>query len=291
MRNIGKIIEAGAQRFKGKLGVGYKDLQTGEEYFYNGSRKFYMASTFKLFVLIAFYERVMKGELDEDTVYTVQDSDYISSSTFLHPYYPRRDFKLSELAMLMMILSDNASTDIIWKHTGAENIARIVKETGSMNTTVTKDCKAILSGYYNILDTDSDEEIKRKMTYSDEVTDRDNISTPSDVTHVFELLYNNRILNEKYCRRILEIMSCCLLNARMPSFFPIDGYAAHKTGTIDGYTNDVGIVFTPKGNYVLVFYCTSPVTGNMARSVYGEEFLATLSREIYDAFVENAGER
>jgi beta-lactamase class A len=291
IEHIQELIHTRAAQFKGDIGVGFKDLKTGAEVFYNGDRKVYMASTFKTFLLIAFLDLVMKGKLREDEIYTLKPEDYLSSgSTLVNKLYPRREFALIELATLMMILSDNTSTDILWKIVGAGEVKRILDEIGLEHTTITKNCNTIINGYYGILEGDPPEEVERKFRewkFQTAVTDKDNVSIPRDVVYALDLLYKGKILNPEYCRKALDIMSICILNARIPSFLPGMGASvAHKTGTIDGWVNDVGIVYTPKGDYVLVFYSNSEPWGGIPRSTYGENFLATLSREIYDAYVE-----
>jgi beta-lactamase class A len=289
IERIQEVINHKARLFKGDIGIGFKDLKTGAEAFYNGDREIYMASTFKTFLLIAFFDLVMKGKLSEGEVYTVTPEDMLFDSTFINQLSPRREFQLIELATLMMILSDNTATDILWRIVGADNVKRILSEIGLKHTTITKNCKSIIMGYYGLLESDSPEEVERKFRewkFKTEVTDKDNVSVARDVTHALDLLYRRQILNAEYCQKALNIMSICILNARIPSFLPMGVGTAHKTGTIDGWVNDVGIVFTKKGDYVLVLYSNSEPWGGIPRSTYGENFLAELSREVYDAYVE-----
>ncbi len=288
---IEALIRKQAARFKGEIGIGFKDLASGEEIFYNGDQPFYMASTFKVFVLIAFFDLVMKGQLSEMDVYPVKAEDILPDTTFINDLSPRREFQLIELATLMIILSDNTATDILWRIVGAENVQRIIAEIGLLHTTVTKDCRAIISGFYDLQKTDSPEETARKFRdwqFNTDVADKDNVTLPREMTHVLDLLYHGRVLNETYCQKALNILRICLLNARIPSFLPMGAGVAHKTGAIGGYINDVGIVFTPKGDYILVCYSNSQPVGGIPRSVYGEQFIADLSRSIYDAYMEGS---
>ena len=64
---------------------------------------------------------------------------------------------------------------------------------------------------------------------------------------------------------------------------------AHKTGTIDHLANDVGIVYTARGNYALAMsyngnLCSEEEYMSTRGPAVGDPILAQLSRETYDAF-------
>lgn len=40
------------------------------------------------------------------------------------------------------------------------------------------------------------------------------------------------------------------INDRIPKFLPKEVVVAHKTGDMDYFEHDVGIVYTPKGDYI-----------------------------------------
>ena len=67
---------------------------------------------------------------------------------------------------------------------------------------------------------------------------------------------------------------------------------AHKTGSMDRVANDVGIVYTPKGDYILaMFYNGNTATQEEYDSNkdlhISEEVLAQLCGEIYSIYIEN----
>lgn len=289
MRKIRELIVEEAKKFDGEIGIGYKDLKTGAEYYYKGKQKFYMASTFKIPVLIAFYDLVMKGEILESDKYLVKKEEIVHGSGVIKALTPEQEYSLEDLATLMMILSDNTATDIICKIVTFEHVKEIMDKMGLENTIITKDCLHIISDFFYLKDTDTEEEAINKMKnleFTTLVTDKDNVTMPIDIVKALDLLYNNKILNEKYCKKVIEIMFKCMTNSRIPRCLPIEVKSAHKTGTIHGVVNDAGIVYTPTGDYIIVFYSNSELENEIPMSIYAEDFISQLSRKIYDEYIK-----
>jgi beta-lactamase class A len=62
---------------------------------------------------------------------------------------------------------------------------------------------------------------------------------------------------------------------------PVDIRCAHKPGELDGINHDVGIVYTPLGDYALGIFATG-----LKDNVLGREYIARLSKEIFDHIYE-----
>jgi len=94
--------------------------------------------------------------------------------------------------------------------------------------------------------------------------------------------------------KLLDIMRLCDGKTRLTKYLPAGTAVAHKTGTCDRVTNDVGIVYTPKGNYILALLYNGNVAdeeeyvNNKDRRI-GEELLARISRDVYNAYIEENG--
>ena len=78
--------------------------------------------------------------------------------------------------------------------------------------------------------------------------------------------------------RLLDMMRRCATGSnRIRGILPPGATVEHKTGTLSGYTGDVGFLVTPTGRRIAVAF--------FAR--YGENrpaVIATAARAIYDAF-------
>src|SRR3990167_7742323 len=77
-------------------------------------------------------------------------------------------------------------------------------------------------------------------------------TTTRDILSFYELLYNGEIVDKSSSDEMLEILKRQKLNDRIPKYLPEETIVAHKTGELDGVKHDTGIVFSPKGDYIIV---------------------------------------
>lgn len=292
MQAINELFEIAIREFNGEVGIGFKNLKTGEEYFYNGNRRFIAASTFKVPVLVEFYNQVLNGKLNPNDKYVMKEEDIIFGSGVIKELKPGLSLSLREYATLMMIVSDNTATDIIVDIVGKDNVNKTMEELGLTNTKVKMTCKELLYDAIGIKPTDDEKTMKEKlskleMNYTAKCFidfEDNNVTSPADMLKILDMVYNHKVLDDAGCDAIIDIMRRCQTNERIPRYLPNGTRVAHKTGTIGGIANDVGIVFTDKGDYILVVYTSGPVS-EYAFPFDGFDFIAKLSRKVYDHVV------
>lgn len=102
--------------------------------------------------------------------------------------------------------------------------------------------------------------------------------TPKELGEFFENLYQGEIIDQEYSAKILDLLSRQKVNDRIPKYLPEGVKIAHKTGDIEYFEHDGGIVFTPYGDYITVILTE---TGSPTKA--GEK-IAEISREVYKYF-------
>jgi beta-lactamase class A len=292
MVKVEQIVKKHLKSIDGHVGFGFKDLESGTEYYYNGHERALAASTFKVPVLVELYNQVINGKLDLHKRYEIKEEDMTFGSGVLKELKPGMTLTLKDYAILMMIISDNVATDLVLKIVGMDNVNKTIQDLGLKNTKVTMSCKELLDDAIGIKPTDDPVAIAEKLgrlefdptakcftDYED-----NNVTSPADMVKIFDLIYKKCILNEQACEEMLDIMKKCQTNWRLPRYFPKTVKTAHKTGSIAGVANDAGIIFTEKGAYILTVYSNAP-EGDCAINVKGFDFIATLSKDIYDHYV------
>ena len=113
---IRSIIEQAAQQGTGLLGVGFKDLTTGEEVYLNGDTAFPTASVFKIFVLCELFRREKEGTFSFDQQHTLLNSEKSIGSGILELIGEGAVFSMMDLIMLMMSISDNTATKLLQRN-------------------------------------------------------------------------------------------------------------------------------------------------------------------------------
>ena len=106
-------------------------------------------------------------------------------------------------------------------------------------------------------------------------------TTAKDIGSFFEKLYKGEIIDQNYSSKMLDILKRQTLNDRLPKYFPPKVNVAHKTGELNGFKHDAGIVYSSKGDYVIV------ILSKTKDPLGASEKIANFSKEIYDYFQEN----
>ena len=264
-----KIKEV-SESLEGKLGVAVKHLGTGEEHLLNADESFYFASVYKLPVLVELYRQAEEGKVDLDEELLLTKYAWRGGSGVIKELSPGLKMKVRDYRTLMMIISDNVAAQICACLVRNENTNNTMKELGLKNTVVGGGWTPHKEG---------------------------NVTTPRDMMVLLEKVYRGEAASRGSCTKIIELMKKCQTGEnRIWKYLPRDRVeVAHKTGTISGVVNDVGIVF-PKGcePYVICVF-TKDIKGwdkgyekwaEGGGITQGEEAIAKISKGAYDQFVK-----
>lgn len=304
MRKCDKIQNAAKEYSKkasGKLGFGYYDLETGESAFLNENAVFPTASVFKVFVLAELFRQLDKGMCSLEDRYELKDTVKVNGSGILITLKEGMKLTLYDYAMLMMIISDNTAADFLFNFTGRDNIKKNVLDALELNDTkVDLTCQRLLSQYGEFDPGKSWSENLDKFFSTDYrntdwylcKTEENDQTSPRDMVRMLKAVATGEWSSQSACDGMLDIMKNCQTNSRIPKYLPYGVAVAHKTGTVNRVGNDVGIVYTAKGSYILtLFYNGNTASkeeywGANKQGHFGDELLAKLSREVYDVYVE-----
>lgn len=102
--------------------------------------------------------------------------------------------------------------------------------------------------------------------------------TPLEIGQFFEKLYKGEVIDPENSTKMLDLLSRQKINDRIPKDLPQGTKVAHKTADIDFFEHDAGIVYSPKGGYVIVVLTESD---NPTKA--GEK-IAEISKTVYDYF-------
>jgi beta-lactamase class A len=244
---IEKAITSVLDQRDGQYGIFYKDLQTGAVYEKDSDTKFYSASLYKLWVMGELFRQVDKGTLKKEEI--------------LHKSVP-------ELNTEFHLASDEA--DLV-----DGDITFSVDDALENMITVSSNYAALLLS--DRLQTANIADFLKTNGFSDSSFGSPPITTPHDIGMLFDKLYNHQLVAPIYTKEMIAILSRQQINDRLPKYLPESLQIAHKTGELEGYKHDAGIIFTPNGDYILV------VMSKSDNEYYAAETIAMLSKEVYQA--------
>lgn len=84
------------------------------------------------------------------------------------------------------------------------------------------------------------------------VVNGDKFTSAADVALFMQKLYKGELLSESATQSYIDVLKATKLNAWLPSGLPKGTVISHKTGALYNLVHDAGIIYTSKGDYLLV---------------------------------------
>ena len=284
----------------GHFSLGWMDLKDNTSYFYQKEQRMPAASVYKIFTLAGIAKKIDEGDLSWDSKIVLEEDYFSPGSGLLYEFHPGVNLTIRDYAHLMMIISDNTAADVLYHAVTPAYVTReILRPYGLNHTRYMTDCCGMVSDYYGL----GRDQTMSRLSYVRQCNQRmrhshvqydchayDNVTAAGDMVHFLSLLYKGQCINDQCSRDILRIMAKCQTNTRIPFHLPADIAVAHKTGSMEHLVNDAGIVYTPRGDYILAMF----YDGNTASAEErerdlkghgGEALLADISGEIFSAYM------
>jgi beta-lactamase class A len=303
LQRLAREIVRVSQVAGGTVGAAAIHLETGRRVSFNGSDRFPMASTFKVPVAVQLLNRVDKGEVRLDQMVEIKPPDLHPGSGTLSELFNEPGVSLSvrNILELMLLISDNSAADISMRLAGgpAQVTARM-RELGVDGISVDRPTINLIADYVGVrLPPQSEWSPETFETLASETTadqrkqaaakfeqDPRDTSTPDAMAVLLSHIYRRDALKPESAELLLDIMRRCQTgDARLKGILPAGTVVAHKTGTIGGTTNDVGIITLPDGagHVALAVFVKSSDRDVGVR----ERGIAEIARAVHDYFLFN----
>jgi beta-lactamase class A len=288
---------------EGRVGVGIIHLESGKELFVNGAERFPMASTFKVPIALTLFDQVDHGRIRLDSMLTLRASDlHPGSGEISHLLNdPGVSLSLLNLTELMLLISDNSATDLVFKAVGSGPAVHArLTALGISGISVDRSTLRLIANAIGVRSLPPESEwspaafatLTRGLTDSIQraaceafYLDPRDTATPVGMARLLAKLWRGQALSPASTAQLLDIMFRCETGLlRIKGMLPAGIRVAHKTGTLSlGVTNDVGIIELPgqTGHVVLAVF----VEESRASAENQERTIAQIARAVYDYFV------
>jgi beta-lactamase class A len=285
----------------GDMGVAARLLEGGSSVALNGQMRFPMASTFKVAVAATVLGEVDGRRLALDKLIAIDPDHYVDGS-IITDKLPHRGVALAveNLLELMLTESDNTATDALMSIVGGPPAITVWLRThGLIDMRVDRNTAEILRDYLHLgqgpfkavfdAAVKSNPAVADRGSEPDEGFDNDprDTSTPIAMLELITRVFSGTDLSPSSTKILVDIMARCRTGeARIRGLLPKGTPVAHKTGSISGTINDVGVVTLPDGRHlaIVVFIKKSgqPVADR-------ERAIAETARAVRDYFVLRGG--
>ena len=248
-------IKTLAEACGGTVCVCVRNIENAFDFSLNDEVRVGSASTIKVPILLEALRQARGGELCLDTQYAVGAEQRCDGSGVLTHLHDGLVVNLRDLLTLMIIVSDNAATNIVMDIVGVDNVNSTLRAFGYTGTT-----------------------LMRKMYDWDAIArGRDNFVVAREMADLLARIARHDALGGEWDELILTIMGKQMFQDELGLLLPED-VLANKTGQVDGVVNDCGIVTTERFRYAIaVFTQDAPCPGE-AKVTIGR-----ISKVIYDA--------
>ena len=110
----------------------------------------------------------------------------------------------------------------------------------------------------------------------------DNLASAQDLSILLAKLYQGELLNKTWTEYCLGVLGRQAFNTRIPRLLPKSVRVLHKTGTIAGVVNDIGIVEIAPNNTLVVVVLVQQVGENQEGRA--EKLIAEIARAAYATY-------
>jgi beta-lactamase class A len=257
-RKLAAEIEKIAGSHDGVMGVAIKDLTTGEEILINDQLIFPTGSSIKIPILIELHKQAAEGKYKLTDQRWVERQDKVGGSGVIVNFGDHTSqLSLSDLATLMIALSDNTATNMLIDQVGMANVNRTLDELG---------LKQI--------------RLRRKMIdQAASARGDENTATPREAMALMEKLYRGQVVNRQLSDDALKILKI-RKSSPIPRLLPDSVEIANKPGTIEGVACDWAVVYVPNRPYAIAVMTNY----NGPSSEAADEAIAKVSKLAYDYF-------
>jgi beta-lactamase class A len=224
-------------------GVYVKCLETGEELAVDADRPMDTMSTIKIPLMVEAFEQVKSGRFKLEDRYTLTKEDVLPGTGILRSLDPGAVVSVKDLITLMIIVSDNTATDVLYRMVGGpEAVTRRMAALGLEETRASAPARAWFEA---LRAAPSAEQFHREAKHPF------GTSTAREMGLLLEKMERGTLVDKASSDMMLDIMRRQLYRTRIPRF--LSGWRVpHKTGDFLPYiADDVGVLEGPGRTVVL----------------------------------------
>ena len=223
-------LEGAAAAWRGNAGIYLKDLHTGRIWEYKADRIFPSASLIKLPIMAAIFDKIKSGSLTLGTQIRLTRTERVGGSGSLKWVRDGTSLSVMEIIYKMITESDNTAARMLIDYVGMPQLVSAFKDLGLVHTNITQEGMSLTSGRIA----------------------RENYTTPHEMAGLLESIYKGELIDRESSEFMLDVLKHTKSRSRLRKGLPLGWEIGHKTGLLRKSCHDAGIVFSPRGDYVIV---------------------------------------
>ena len=246
-------LEEKLKEVKGKAGIYYKDLLTGETVNYNGNDGFKPASMVKLPAFMAVHSLVNQGKLSFNEKIKVKYEYRVPSCGAFNAFTDEPVVDLETLCFLMIVISDNTAANIIFDYVGIDVLNEEFRKMGLEKTHIER----------KFFDSEG---FKKGLS---------NMAVPAELGMLLEQVYRGTFVNKEVSEKILSVLLEQQCRWKIPAYIEERCQVANKTGEADDITGDAALILGDRPFVLVTIF-------NETEAPETDEWIRHFARDIYN---------
>ncbi len=265
-------IEAITKSVNANWAIYMKCLETGEEIAINADDQMDTMSVIKIPLMVEVFRQMEAGKFKLSDRVTLRDEDKRPGTGIIRSLDERVAVTIHDLLTLMIIVSDNTATDLLFRQVGGINsVNALAKEYGLTQTRAIATAKVWFDALHAAPST---EEFYRKGEHPF------GLSSAKDTGKLLERIKLGQAVSKQASEQMLTIMRGQVYRTRLPKYVS-NFVIPHKTGDFLPYIgNDVGVFESPARNIVVSVF----TVGHFGIGANLEDAIGRIGEQIADYY-------
>lgn len=205
-----------------------KSMRGDFEFKHKETRVMPSASLIKLPMMACIYDLAYDDRLDMEQKLKPRREQIVAGSGVIKDLHADIEYSIRDLTYLMITVSDNTAANILIDYLGMDRINDEIEKLGMKDT--------VLRRYM--------------MDSAARAAGIENLTTVLDMGLFFEKLYDGDVVNYLASREMTDTLKAQRFNV-MDYYLPKRYKVAHKTGSLEGYEHDCGIIFSQEDDVIV----------------------------------------
>jgi beta-lactamase class A len=272
LQRLRASIERTTRSINATWGIYVKSIESGDEIAIDADRQMETMSTIKIPLMIEAFEQIKAGRFKLTDKYTLVQSDVQPGTGTIQRLDPGAVMTVKDLITLMIIVSDNTATEVLYRMVGGP--AAVNARMEKLGLTTTRAMNVPSTWFPVQRSAPTTEQFYRDGKYPF------GFSTAREMGRLLEMLERGTLVDKDSSALMLRIMRGQLYRTRIPRY--VTGYTIpHKTGDFLPYVgDDVGVLEAPGRTIVLSIFTGDHFgSGEMLENAIG-----LVARDVADYF-------
>ncbi len=283
------------------VGVSALHIESGRYVSLHGTEQFPQASAVKVPIAVQAMALADEGKLALDKMVSLRPADVHPGSGRINDllFHPGLALSIENIMELTIVVSDNSAADLMLREAGGPAaVTARMKSLGLNGIRVDRSIAMLLADWGGLKTVPPEAEWNRDMwdRLLDAVPEAEHMAarrlqtrdprdtaTPADMTKLLARIWRRDLFSPVYATKLWDVMERCQTGkSRIKGLLPQGTDVAHKTGSVGGVVNDIGVITLPgKAGHVALAVFTK---GSSRPEEVSEKAVAEISRTIYDYF-------